>query len=97
MNTYVPYIINTSAITLQNDIMELGELLACNIHDNWAAQRIKDGWIYGSQRDDNLKHHPCLVPYEELLESEKEFDRIACIETLKAIIALGYSIQRLRQ
>ncbi len=43
---------------------------------------------------DFLKEHPCLVPYEELPESEKEYDRNAALQTLKAIVALGYGIKK---
>ena len=94
MKAYSPQPINTSEIELTEDILGLAELLARSNHDNWAVQRIKDGWKYGPLRDDNLKQHPCLVPYEELPESEKEYDRITCFETIKAIIALGYRISK---
>jgi len=72
--------------------MELSELLSKNTHDVWAENRIKDGWIYGEVRDDVRKHHPCLVPYEELPQSEKEYDRNTSIQTLKLIAKLGYKI-----
>ena len=68
--------------------------LAENAHDNWAKLRIKQGWTLGHQRDDAAKKHPDLVHYNELPESEKQYDRNAAMETLKAIIALGYTIQR---
>jgi hypothetical protein len=68
------------------------ELLAENVHDLWAAQRIADGWKHGPQRDDAKKLHPCLVPYNQLPDSEKEYDRQAAIGTLKAILKLGYRI-----
>jgi len=57
-------------------------------------QRMADGWIFGPQRDDALREHPCLIPYERLSESEKAYDRSIALETLKAIIALGYKIER---
>jgi hypothetical protein len=53
-----------------------------------------DGWRYGARRDDAKKEHPSLVPYEELSEKEKEYDRRTAIETLKTIVALGYRIDR---
>lgn len=74
--------------------MALGELLARNTHEVWSAQRISDGWTYGQERDDRLKKHPCLIPYEELPESEKEYDRNTALGTLKLIIKLGYSINK---
>lgn len=89
---YTPHPIDTSNIVLSKDIIELCELLSQNTHDIWAKGRIEEGWIYGETRDDVNKHHPCLVPYEDLSETEKEFDRNTSIQTLKLIIKLGYKI-----
>jgi ryanodine receptor 2 len=92
--TYQPEPIDTSKVTLDKEIHELTELLARNAHDIWARQRQADGWHYGTRRDDAKKEHPCLVPYEDLPESEKLYDRQAAMETLKAIIALGYHVSK---
>ena len=92
MTTYTPQPLNTSGVELPQSLQDLLEKLAENAHEVWAAQRIKDGWIYGPQRDDKQKHHPCLLPYGELPDSEKEYDRKAAGETLKAVMALGYQI-----
>jgi hypothetical protein len=73
-------------------IDDLTERLAENTHDLWAAQRLRDGWKYGARRDDAIKEHPCLIPYAGLPDSEKVYDRTNAIETLKAIVALGYEI-----
>lgn len=89
---YNPKPIDTSRIELPDDLFELKELIAKNVHDNWAAQRIKEGWSYGNKKDSNLKQTPCLVPYEELPESEKEYDRNTAYETIKVILKLGYKI-----
>jgi hypothetical protein len=91
--SYKPEPIDTTGVKLSDDIVELTELLAKNAHDIWARQRMADGWRYGPERSDARKEHPSLLPYEELTESEKEYDRNAAIETLKAIIALGYRIE----
>ena len=63
-----------------DDIILSGELnileaMAKNVHEVWAESRISQGWTYGPERNDVLKHHPCLVPYEELPEVEKAYDR----------------------
>lgn len=89
---YTPKPIDTSDIVLTDDIMELCELISKNTHEVWSSNRIHDGWVYGAVRDDAQKHHPCLIPYEELPESEKEYDRSTSIETLKLIVKLGYKI-----
>jgi hypothetical protein len=81
-------------VKLSHDILELTELLARNAHDIWARQRVADGWRLGPQRDDAKKVHPSLVPYGELSESEKEYDRSTALETLKAMIAMGYRVEK---
>ena len=91
-NNYTPQPIDTSAINLTNELNPLVEQMAKNVHDVWAARRIADGWTYGEKRDDEKKTHPCLVAYEELPESEKEYDRKTGLETLKFIIRAGYQI-----
>lgn len=90
---YEPKPLDTSNIELSRQINMLVEKLAENAHEIWAQQRIKDGWSLGDKRNDKLKKHPCLVPYDELPESEKEYDRKMAVETLKAMIALGYNIE----
>ncbi len=92
MSTYKPKIVDTSSIELPEQLMLLAEQMAENVHEIWAATRIEQGWIYGPERNDALKHHPCLVPYSELPESEKVYDRNTSIETLKFILAKGWKI-----
>jgi hypothetical protein len=55
---------------------------------------MKQGWRHGPACDDVAKTHPDLVPYEDLPESEKQYDRTTAVETLKAIVALGYRIEK---
>ena len=90
-NEYIPSPVDTSGIELSEELNALGEALAKNVHDVWAAGRIADGWTRGP-RNDELKQHPCLVPYEELSEEEKDYDRRTSVETLKFIVSQGYSI-----
>lgn len=91
---YTPRPLDTRAIRLEADILALTERLAENAHDIWARRRLDEGWSYGPRRDDALKQTPCLVAYAELPEAEKEYDRAAALETLKAILALGYQINK---
>jgi len=90
--TYQPQPLDTSKVLLPADLVALTERLALNTHENWARQRLRDGWRYGPTRDDTTKEHPCLIPYDHLPESEKEYDRNTAMETIKAIQALGYRI-----
>lgn len=93
-NSYTPQPVDTSHIELPEGLLMLAEKMAANVHDVWARTRIEQGWTYGPQRDDNELKHPCLIPYDELPESEKVYDRNTSIETLKFIISQGFEIVR---
>lgn len=90
--TYIPRPIDTTEVQLSRGLQGLTERLAAHIHDVWAARRIDEGWRYGPRRDDERKTHPGLVPYSELPESEKDYDRRTALGAVKAIVALGYEI-----
>ena len=92
---YHPTPIDTDAVSLPRELLELTERLAENVHENWAKERLAEGWTYGEKRDGEKKTTPCLVPYHQLPESEKEYDRVTAMETLKAIVALGYRIEKI--
>jgi len=94
---YKPEPIDTSRISLPAELVELTERLAQNTHDIWAQKRTAEGWTYGTRRDDATKQHPDLVPYAELPDSEKEYDRRTAMETLRAIVALGYRIEKAKE
>jgi hypothetical protein len=91
---YRPKPLPTTGVDVSSEILELTELLAKNTHEVWAQQRLADGWRYGARRDDGAKEHPCLVPYDNLPESEKEYDRKIALETIKTILVLGFRIHR---
>jgi hypothetical protein len=91
---YQPNPIDTSKVELTQPIRDLMEELARNAHDIWGQQRMRDGWRYGPRRDDAKKEHPNLVPYEQLEEGDKEYDRSMVAATLKAMVALGYRIEK---
>ena len=92
--SYVPQPLQTGDIQLSPELLTLIEQIATNVHEVWAAARLNEGWRYGAKRDDERKEHPCLVPYSELPESEKEYDRKTATETLKTIISLGFRIAK---
>ena len=91
---YKPAPRDTSGVRLPSAMAALTELLARNTHENWARQRMADGWRHGPRRDDAKKEHPSLVPYDALPEAEKEYDRTTAIETIKTILSLGYRIEK---
>lgn len=92
--TYTPQPIDTTGIELPEELEILVEQMSKNVHEVWAETRIKQGWTYGEKRNDNLKTHPCLVPYIDLPEEEKEFDRNTSIGTIRLIMKFGYKINK---
>ena len=95
--TYVPAVADLSAVAIPGELTELVELFAEHLHDVWADGRIRQGWRYGLYRDDSRREHPCLVPYAQLPEDEKEYDRSSARETLRLLIASGYTITRIKE
>lgn len=91
---YVPQPMDTSDIQLPKELNVLIEQMARNVHEVWAQNRINQGWSYGKERNDTLKTHPCLIPYEELPEIEKKYDRDTALSTLKLIRKLGFKISQ---
>lgn len=89
---YMPEPMDTADVQLPEELMALAEKMARNVHEVWARSRMAEGWTYGPERDDAARHHPCLVSYDELPESEKEYDRATSQETLKLILKSGFDI-----
>ena len=91
---YIPKPIETEDVQLSDELKSLSEILAKHVHDVWAKERIRQGWKFGPVRNDVLRQTPCLVPYEELTEEEKDYDRNTSQETLKLLLKLGYKIEK---
>ncbi|MBQ7775065.1 MAG: Ryanodine receptor Ryr [Lachnospiraceae bacterium] len=91
---YVPEPIDTSDVQIPEELLELTEVLAKNTHHVWAAERKKQGWVYGLERNDALKTTPCMTFYEELTEEEREYDRNTAMQTIKLLLKLGYRIEK---
>ena len=90
--TYTPHPVDLGDIELTPQLEQLREAIAENAHEVWAAGRIREGWTYGPERDDKLKKHPDLIPYSELPDGEKQYDRETAMNTIKLLVKLGYDI-----
>ena len=90
---YIPEPMDLSLVDLPESLIQLSERIAENVHEVWAKARIDEGWTYGEKRDDIHKKHPCLVPYDELPEEEKEYDRNTAMNTIKMVKKLGFRIE----
>lgn len=93
-NSYIPSPVDTSNIQLPEELMALAEAISKNVHDVWAQNRMNEGWTYGPVRDDQKRQTPCLVPYDQLPEEEKAYDRNTALSTLKFIVAQGFKIEK---
>ena len=93
-NNYTPTPVDTSNIQLPEELMALAEAISKNVHEVWAQNRIREGWTYGPVRDDQKRQTPCLVPYDQLPEEEKAYDRNTAFGTLKFIVSQGFEIHK---
>ena len=91
---YQPQPLDVGGVALDPSLDALVEALAKNVHDTWAKGRMGQGWTWGPERDDVGKKHPCLVPYENLPESERDYDRNTAMATIKMILKSGYVIEK---
>ncbi len=96
-NNYKPQPMETSDVCLPDELNMLVEPMAKNVHEVWAQGRMGQGWTYGKKRSDVLKQHPCLIPYEELPEEEKAYDRETALGTLKFISKMGFIISKRKE
>ena len=93
-NNYLQHPVDTSDVSLPAELENLVEQVAKNVQDVWASSRISQGWTWGPKRNDELKTHPSLIPYEELSEEEKQYDRDTAVGTLKLVMKLGFNISK---
>lgn len=91
---YEPSPIALDDVTLDDDLTELQEAIAENAHEILAQNRTSQGWTYGPERNDPQKQTPDMVPYCNLPESEKLYDREMAMQTLKLVKKLGFEIKR---
>lgn len=91
---YIPHPISLDNVEVEDELIELREAIAENAHEVWAEARRNEGWTYGAERDDEKKQHPDMLPYNRLPESEKEYDRIMAMNTIKLVKKLGWDLKK---
>ena len=94
---YIPQPIDISDVYLPEELNTLVEAMARNVHEVWAQTRIEQGWIYGTERNDDLKQHPCLIPYEQLTEEEKEHLNLMYARDYTLLKDINYFFRALRK
>ena len=70
----------------------LVERMAERNHETWMRQRQAEGWRLGPERCDRLKETPCMVPWADLPEPEREHDRELARASLALLGELGYRL-----
>lgn len=89
---YEPSPIGLDDVELSDDLAELQEAIAENAHEVWAKNHRDQEWSYGPERNDQKKETPDMIPYCNLPESEKLYDREMAINTIKLVKKLGWNI-----
>lgn len=93
-SNYEPHPLDLDDVEIEPELLELREAIAENAHEVWAQTRKDQGWSYGKERDDSKKLHPDMLPYNLLPESEKEYDRLMAINTIKLVKKLGWELKK---
>ncbi|XP_050977790.1 ryanodine receptor 1 isoform X7 [Labeo rohita] len=65
-------------------------------HDKWAFEKIQNNWTFGEVLDENAKTHPMLRPYKTFSEKDKEIYRWPIKESIKAMIAWEWTLDKAR-
>ena len=95
---YTPHKINLDDVELDDDLEDLLEAIAENAHDVWAEKRMEEGYVYGKENNSDKDKGPLtnkdLVPYSDLPNSEKQYDRDMAAQTLKLAKRLGFKVTR---
>lgn len=91
---YKPNPTDTSDVELTKELFALAEEIAEQVHEVWALGRYNTGWRYGECRNDAEKTTPCMVPYKDLPESEKVYDRETAMNTIRLLVKRGYEIKK---
>lgn len=93
-NNYTPCPADVTGVELPAELETLAEAISKNVHEVWAQNRMAEGWVYGPERNDAERISPCLIPYEELSDEEKAYDRNTAFSTLRYIVSLGFEIKK---
>jgi hypothetical protein len=91
---YTPHPVDTSRVKLPSGVLDMCELIAENCHEVWSVGRIAQGWRWGPVRDNARKLHPDLIPYSDLTEETKQYDRDTAFASIKVVLAMGYVVEK---
>ena len=92
-DSYIPSPTDTSGVELSPELLAIAEELAEHVHEIWADARYRQGWRYGTERNDELRTTPCMAPYSELPEEERDYDRATSLETIRFLVLKGFTVK----
>ncbi|XP_045927387.1 ryanodine receptor 2 [Micropterus dolomieu] len=92
-----PQPIDTSNVSVPERLEFVVNKYAEHTHEKWSLDKFANGWVHGEQLCENSKVHPLLKPYRALAEKEKEACRLAIKETIKSMLAFGWTIERTKE
>ncbi|XP_043930092.1 ryanodine receptor 3 [Protopterus annectens] len=94
---FEPRPINTANLSLPEKLEYIASKYAEHLHDKWAFEKIQGGWKLGASLDENAKTHPLIRPFKTLTDKEKEIYRWPIRESLKSMLAMGWTIERTKE
>ncbi|XP_068183975.1 ryanodine receptor 2 isoform X2 [Antennarius striatus] len=92
-----PQPVDTSNVSVPERLELIVNKYAEHTHEKWSLEKFANGWVHGEQLCENTKVHPLLKPYRALAEKEKEAYRWAIKETIKSMLAFGWTVERTKE
>ncbi|KAM4598949.1 ryanodine receptor 2 [Fundulus diaphanus] len=92
-----PQPVDTSNVSVPERLDFVVNKYAEHTHEKWSLEKFASGWVHGEQLCENTKVHPLLKPYRALAEKEKDAYRWAIKETIKSMLAFGWTIERTKE
>lgn len=68
-------------------VMDNPDVTSEELHASWIETKLSQGYKYGPVRNDELKEHHCLVPYDQLSPHDRSKDLIFR-NVVKAVLGL---------
>jgi len=91
----VDFVDSTGKDAVTNFTPEEVEVMSEMEHGRWNVERLRAGWRLGPKRDSTNKITPYLVPWKELPEGIKKWDRDAVRNWPKVFAQAGLEVYRL--
>jgi hypothetical protein len=86
-------VLDNAPTAIPDFLLDAVDVMAFNLHELWAVQKVAAGYVWGETRNDTDKVHPDLVPYFALARAEQDYDRRASMYCIKCLQTAGYTIK----